>query len=51
VDSIRDAVEGAWERYERDAELRKRLRSRILTEFTWQAAAAATFRAYETTCR
>jgi glycosyltransferase involved in cell wall biosynthesis len=51
ADSIGEAVQGAWKHYERDAELRKRLRTRILTEFTWQAAAAATLRAYESTCR
>ncbi|MEX2142601.1 MAG: glycosyltransferase family 4 protein [Pirellulales bacterium] len=50
ADSIREAVQSAWERYERDAELRMRLRSRILTEFTWQAAATTALRAYESTC-
>ena len=45
--SILRATQRAWNRYERDAALREQGRRRILEEFTWPAAAAATLHAYE----
>uniref|UniRef100_E6Q1Q6 Glycosyl transferase family 1 domain-containing protein n=1 Tax=mine drainage metagenome TaxID=410659 RepID=E6Q1Q6_9ZZZZ len=45
--SILRATQRAWDRYERDAPLRARARTRIVEEFTWAAAAKATRRAYE----
>ena len=45
--SILRATQRAWNRFERDAELRARGRRRILDEFTWAAAAKATLHAYE----
>jgi glycosyltransferase involved in cell wall biosynthesis len=46
-DSIREAVQTAWQRYDGDGETRKRLRSRIMREFSWQSAAKAALAAYQ----
>jgi glycosyltransferase involved in cell wall biosynthesis len=48
-DSIREAVQTAWERYSIDAPTRKRLRSRIMHDYTWQRAAEAALSADERT--
>lgn len=45
--SIARAVEGAIGNYHRDADRREKLRKRIETEYTWEAAAHDTMRAYE----
>jgi glycosyltransferase involved in cell wall biosynthesis len=47
-DSIREAVQSAWQRYSIDGETRKRLRSLIMRDYTWQSAAEAAFAAYRT---
>ena len=47
ADSIREAVQSAWESYAGDGETRKRLRSRIMRDYTWQGAAEAALSAYE----
>jgi glycosyltransferase involved in cell wall biosynthesis len=46
VGSIHSAVLAAYQNYEKDAERRVRLKQRILSEYTWQRAAEATFQAY-----
>ncbi|MCI0457301.1 MAG: glycosyltransferase family 4 protein [Gemmataceae bacterium] len=46
VGSIRSAVLAAYQNYQKDAERRVRLKQRILSEYTWQRAAEATFQAY-----
>lgn len=51
VDSIRDAVQSAWQNHERQAERRKALRQRILKHFTWERCAATTFNAYQRVIR
>lgn len=45
--SIERAVHTAWTRFDDDAERRAELARRIRTEYTWEAAATATLRAYE----
>jgi len=47
ADSIRAAVQTAWQRYSVDADTRKRLRSRIMHDYTWQSAAEAALSACE----
>jgi glycosyltransferase involved in cell wall biosynthesis len=46
VGSIRAAVTSAWQSHKANAGRRLELKRRILHEFTWENAAAATFRAY-----
>lgn len=46
VDSIRSAVHTAWDHYPHGAARREQLRLRVQSQFTWQAAARATFEAY-----
>ena len=45
--SIREAVTRAWIDYDDELKRRDRLAERILTEYTWEAAARATLNAYE----
>src|SRR5262249_2494755 len=44
--SIETAVRTAWDEHARSAKRRRQLRQRILTHFTWEKAAEATFQAY-----
>lgn len=46
VDSIRSVVRAAWDRHPAAAARREQLRLRVQSQFTWAAAAKATFEAY-----
>lgn len=45
--SIREVVKTAYRDHEKNAGMRKRLKERILREFTWEVAARKTFEAYQ----